>query len=208
MPYLMDSMMGEQSIAFFSQGPTSSSPTFTIDLGETHALDRIHLHAVDLSDTVPQSYKDGHGMPRRMLIEGANKADFSDAVELLSIQLSPVYDFGPIIMRTFAQQSVRFVRLTARVPDTFLRRQTEFVRIGFAEIELFSQGKNVALSSPVEINFQPSDRKRPLSAITDGRNFYGNILPLRDWINELALRHDLETMRPLVVAELNQRYAQ
>jgi signal transduction histidine kinase len=48
---------------------------------------------------------------------------------------------------------------------------------------------------------------RPLSALTDGLNLYGTILPIRDWLRELALRHDLEAERPLVLVELNQRYA-
>jgi len=36
---------------------------------------------------------------------------------------------------------------------------------------------------------------------------YGKILPVREWLNELALRHDLEKERPLVAAELGRRYA-
>jgi signal transduction histidine kinase len=43
--------------------------------------------------------------------------------------------------------------------------------------------------------------------MTDGRNFFGDVLPMRQWINELARRHDLEMERPRITAELNRRYA-
>lgn len=157
-PYLMGSMLGDPSIAFIEQGPKSVTPLFTIDLGVSYPLNRIHLHGVDLSDTVPRSiFPDGFGMPRRMLIEGANQPDFSDSVELIDIQLDSVNDFGPVIMRTFPEKPVRYVRLTATEVDTFMLSQVEQLRIGFAEIELFSKGENVALNSPVEINLVTSD---------------------------------------------------
>ena len=44
--------------------------------------------------------------------------------------------------------------------------------------------------------------------MTDGNNLYGKILPIQDWLKELARRHDLKTSRPYIVAELSKRYAQ
>lgn len=206
-PYLMDAKDGDQSIAFFKQGGISSPPELTFDLGKSQPLNRIQLHTVELSDTIPQSNKDGHGVPRHLLVEGANKADFSDAVELIELRLGNVYDFGPVIMRRFPETSCRYVRLIAMAPDQLFRSDTVIARIGFAEIELFADGENVALGADVQANFLADDPRRPLSALTDGENFYGKILPIRQWINELALRHDLETERPIVVAELNRQYS-
>ncbi len=79
--------------------------------------------------------------------------------------------------------------------------------LGFAEIELFSKGSNVAMGKAITSNLKPVSTIRSLSALTDGSNLYGQILPIREWLNELALRHDLETERPVVLAELNRRYA-
>ena len=31
-----------------------------------------------------------------------------------------------------------------------------------------------------------------MSNLTDGVNFYGAILPVREWLNQLARRHELE----------------
>jgi signal transduction histidine kinase len=164
---------------------------------------------VDLSDTIPQSNKDGYGIPKWLLVEGANRPDFSDAVRLLEFRAKTVYDVGPIIMRRFRETPCRYVRLIAIEPDTEIRIRddTRRSRIGFAEIEFFSQGQNVAFGMPVSANFPADHPRRLLSAMTDGRNFYGKILPIRDWLNDLARRHDLEAERPLVITELRRRYA-
>jgi signal transduction histidine kinase len=70
----------------------------------------------------------------------------------------------------------------------------------------FAEGINVALGAPVSVNLEPDLASRSPTTLTDGNNLYGRILPLRDWLAELAMRHDLETERPLVAAELNNRY--
>lgn len=207
-PYLMDAREGEQSIAFLREGAADGDYEFTIDLGATRPLNRIHLHAIDLSDTIPQANRDGIGIPKQMRLEGANQTDFSDAVLLQEFDFPTVYDLGPIIMRRFPRTPCRYVRLTAIEPDAIMRGGKLTPRIGFAEIELFSDEKNVAAELPFEANFVVYNPMRPLSALTDGRNFYGTILPIREWMIELALRHELETERPYVAEELNRRYSQ
>ncbi len=206
-PYLMDAHLGAQSIAFMSKTDVGDQPTFTIDLETVHRLNRIHLHAVDLSDTVPISTPIGFGVPRRLRVEGATRPDFSDAVYLIDYHKETVYDTGPIIMRRFPDTPCRYIRLMTVEPYLHNTVVSESF-IGFAEIELFSQGHNVALGKSVtasfDVNYSPN---RSLAALTDGRNLYGRILPIRDWLNELSRRHDLETERPRIGAELNRRYA-
>jgi signal transduction histidine kinase len=48
---------------------------------------------------------------------------------------------------------------------------------------------------------------RSLATLTDGRNLYGKILPLRNWLEQLAQRDYLLVERPLVATELTHRYA-
>ena len=78
--------------------------------------------------------------------------------------------------------------------------------IGFAEIELFSQGNNVAKGKQANGNYGFSSFNRSYASLTDGRNFYGDILPIRQWLNELALRHELERQRPQLALRLNELY--
>lgn len=207
LPYLMDSAQGEQSIAYVSPVGVGDHPTFTIDLGTVQPLNRIHLHAVDLSDTVPISTPVGFGMPRRLRIEGATRHDFSDAVRLTDCQRDSIYDTGPIIMRRFPETACRLVRVIAEAPYIHNMANLRGSQIGFAEIEIFSRDRNVALGKEVQTNFEPSRPGRSTTALTDGCNLYGRILPVRTWLDELAQRHDLEAERPVVVAELNRRYA-
>jgi signal transduction histidine kinase len=207
LPYLMATAGGSNSVAFLSSTELGERPTLTIDLGTTHPLNRLHLHAVDQSDTVPQTYAGDVGIPRLLRVDGAAAPDFSDARVLAELHHDSLYDVGPILMRSFPATPCRYVRLVGlRLNNDPLLRAGQ-ARLGFAEIELFAQGRNVALHRPVAANFRTDDPARPLPNLTDGRNFYGELLPVRAWLNQLALRHELERERPLVGAELNRRYA-
>jgi signal transduction histidine kinase len=194
----MDAAQGLQSVAYV--GPNRQQPILTLDLEGEFPLSRIHLHDVDQDDTVPQSFTSKLGIPRHLRIEGANQADFSDAKTLLETRLEMVN--GPIMMWRIPETTCRYVRLydATKSPD---------FRIGFAEIELFSNGRNVARGQTVHTGLPPRfvNPSRPLTALTDGRNLFGNILPIRDWLRQLARRHDLEIERLAVMTELNHRYA-
>ena len=208
LPYLMATAAGAKSVAYLSSTDLGERPTLTIDLGASYPLSRLHLHAVDQSDTVPQTHVGDLGIPQVLRVEGADAADFSDARLLVESRYATLYDVGPVLTEKFSEVSCRYVRLVA----VRMNRDAPFrvgpPRIGFAEIELFSQGRNVALGRPVTANFSTDGTARSLANLTDGRNFYGTILPVRTWLNQLALRHELERERPLVSAELRRRYAE
>lgn len=206
LPYLMAAAAGEKSVAYLSSSRLGDRPTLTLDLGASYPLSRLHLHAVDQSDTVPQAFAGDIGVPRLLRVEGANGPDFADSRLLLEVRHDTLYDAGPIMIWTFPVANCRYVRLIADKLKNDPLSGAAAERLGFAEFELFAQGRNVALHRPVTANFKTDDPVRPLSSLTDGRNFYGTILPIRAWLNQLALRHELERERPLVSAELSQRY--
>lgn len=203
LPYLMNAYQGDQSVAYVSAPLEGNENFMTMDLGAVFSLNRIHLHSVDLGDTVPQSTPVGFGMPTKLIVVGSETPDFSDAIQLITYAYDSVFETGPIIMRRFPQTAARYVRLIAVEPYI---HDDNYERVGFAEIEIFSKGQNVAIGKPVLAHFGPSDPIRSLSALTDGLNLYGKILPIRTWMWELSQRHDLESERPVVVAELNRRY--
>ena len=209
-PYLMDAAQGKQSIAAVGAVDRGTKPSLTIDLGAEHHINRIHLHSVDLSDTIPQSTPTDFGLPPKLLIVGATIADFSDARPLATYEINSVFDAAPIIMFSFPKTVCRYVRLTALAPYEYTLDTKPGSRIGFAEIEVFSDTENtgnIAIGKPVIANFEMDNTARAFSSLTDGRNLYGNILPIRQWMNELARRHELEAERPLIAKELNHRYA-
>ncbi|WP_372845770.1 sensor histidine kinase [Pontiella sp.] len=207
-PYLMDAALGEKSVAFISRFTTNIHPALTIDLGETQAVSRLHLHAVDPSDVLPQALASDFGIPKRMHLDGANHADFSDAQTLLDLRFETIYDMAPVMMWTFPETTNRYFRLNIDAPAEDPPFAPDAPRFGFAEIELFSKGTNMALGKTVTGTDVYENPQRPISCLTDGRNMYGTILPIREWMTQLRQRHDLETERPLVVQELNLRYEQ
>ena len=202
-PYIMDAAQGGKYNSYQAYFKVTERPSLLLDLGATYPINRIHLHAFDSNDTVPHSLPIGHALPNRLVVEGANQADFSDAIQLLEYHKASTNDVGPIIMCRFKETHCRYIRLS--VLEHYTLNQRVHAVIGFAEIEVFSEGRNVALHQQFETTEHSGSRPKRL--LTDGSNLYGTILPVRQWIELLALRHDLERERPLVAAELNRRYA-
>ena len=207
-PYLMDAKSGEKSIAYVCAvvPGTTASPTLVFDLGETCEISRIHLHAVDTSDTVPQSHGTDFAIPRKLRVVGSTNRDLSQSKQLCRIDVDSIYDSGPILMRRFPKTSCRYVALVADEPYAETGKRQGVTHIGFAEVEIFADGQNVAMGKNVEARFKIRSRGRNIAALTDGRNFYGDVLSLREWMNQLARRHELESMRPRVQRELDNHY--
>ncbi|MEP2775919.1 MAG: ATP-binding protein [Luteolibacter sp.] len=199
LPYLMDGALGKKSVAYVSQ--PAQNPSLTVDLGESILISGIHLHAVEQSDTVPQAHPGNFGIPLHLKVEGANDPGFLDATELLDFQFDSFDDIGSIMMWSFPETRCRYVRITDANPEQ------ELFQIGFAEIEVLAAGRNVALGKPISGTGTLHPATRSFGVLTDGFNLYGEILPVRTWMNQLALRHDLEVERPRVIAELSARYA-
>ncbi len=211
-PYIMKSGQGQKSRGYIStlyREPSRSigpRPSLTLDLQTSHQISRIHLHPLSQGDTFPQATETSQGFPQHLQIEVATLSDFSDGRLLLDFKQESIYDLGPIMCWNFPAITARFVRLTAVKPYIYRKGVSKGPRIGFAEIEIFSEGENVALGKNVFSSY--GEEIAPLSLLTDGHNLYGLILPIRGWLKQLARRHDLETERPLVAAELNRRYLQ
>ena len=210
LPYLMDAAIGNQSVSFVSTD-IDKTATLSIDLESSHLLTQIVLHTVDQSDTVPQAFAGDFGFPYHFKIEGANKADFSDARVLLDYKRKSIFEVSPIVPKRLLQSHSRYVRLIAIDPykrgllDRKGDRLISF-RLGFAEIELYSGDQNVALGKIAVSMLGPDHPARSVAALTDGNNLYGKILTLEEWMLQLSKRHDLELERPLVDSELNLRY--
>ena len=191
-PYLMSSAEGGGSQAFVCFFRTGPEVSLLFDLGQQRKIDRIHLHAADLSENVPQIQHSDYALPDHLIIEGANQSDFSDAIQLGTYRKEHVYESGPIVMKRCETHRCRFVRLRAieayRAPEA----RDNFRCIGFAEIEILEDGKNVAAGIIPKLHFdeQPSVVRQDsmIKTLTDGRNHFGPILSIRDWVSQLARR--------------------
>ena len=204
-PYSMHSASGKGSLAYVTIVSKDEQPALTIDLGTAQPVSQIRLHLVDQTDTVPATFSVDFAVPAKLQLIGANEPDFADAVTLDEIKHENNFDVGPIIERHFPPTKCRYIRLTAIDPYEFSSLEGNGTRFGFAEIEIIAGGQNVALGKTFS-SLQKKPYRRRLVALTDGSNLYGRILPLREWLSQLAQRHALETKRPRVAEELNGRY--
>lgn len=203
-PFLMDSAHGDRSTSRAFRIPQNgNTPTLTIDLGASYPINQVNLHAIDLSHSIPEAVVDGYGVPKRLQVMGANRPDFSDQQLLYIYNRKSIYDAGPIIMHQFSETHCRYVRIAAVEFDPKNLLWGNIPRIGFAEIEILSDGQNIVPPNSAILN-----EGNPIQHMTDRHNFYGEILPTREWMNQLARRHDLESERPSVMAELSHRYTE
>lgn len=203
LPYVLNAAHGEQSLAMVGLLDSGGHPEIVIDLGSELEVSGIRLHAVDQSDTVPQSFSGDFGLPPQFRIDGASTKEFSEGRLLMEGVLDSIEKVGPIMAWNFPEERVRFVRLTVEEAYQFVDRPF----VGFAEIEVLSKGVNVAKGCEVHVDFAIGDPARQFSSLTDGLNLYGEILPLRQWLSELSRRHDLQVQLPMVEQALTQRYA-
>ncbi|MDF7809208.1 hypothetical protein P4E94_17320 [Pontiellaceae bacterium B12219] len=207
-PYQMDTAEKTRSFTrLMLITDMDTPPSLTIDLQEPCPVNQINLHTANVIYSIPMSQFSNKAVPRHILIQGANRANFSDASVLCEHHQKSMYDTGPIISLRFPEKKCRYVRINVLNPNSVTSENTKNRRIAFSEIEVLSYGQNAALHAPVKASANLTASKDILKQITDGINFYGEILPIRDWMNQLSRRHDLEIERPRIQAELNRRYA-
>jgi signal transduction histidine kinase len=205
-PYRMDAARGIKSKArFFGSRERFQNKVLTIDLQEPLPVNQIHFHAADTFQTIPEDGS-GSAIPPHILVTGANRPDFADETLLFEFKQESISEVGPIMCHRFPEKTCRYVRINFLEFQRFELRQAVRFNAGFAEIEVLSKGRNVALGKPVSGEEFPAPSP-DLAPLTDGYNYFGEILPMRDWLNQLAKRQDLETERPEVVAALSRRYA-
>ena len=205
-PFLMDASSGEESIAFKAFYNEGQRLSCVIDLGEKFPVDGIQLHTADSSEYVPQLVPDDFGIPPDLSVEGANRRNFSDAVPLLSFHKESVYHVGPILSWNLPETRCRFIRVS--VPQGYETPGSGFMPfcVVLAEIEVLSEGKNVAEGKRPRVFNEGDAEFIAVNGLTDGRNHFGDILPIYEWMDQLARRHDLQVERPSVVAALKIGY--
>ena len=199
MPYEMMVADHKSSPAAISWSKPGDRLSLLIDLGESLPINQIHLFAIDSSQTSPRDIPGDYGVPDHLVIEGANREDFSDAVVLVDRKKKDFLDAGQILMLRFPESRCRFLRLTS------LKNHDSRITMGFAEIEVLSEGKNVALGKKAKISGTKEVKR--IESLTDGQNLHGRILPLKHWLGDLARRHNLENELPRIEQEIQSHYA-
>lgn len=199
LPYEMNVPGDKNSIAFLSTPNDGERFSLQIDLGESMPINQINLFAIDSSSTSPRDYAGDYGVPNRFVVEGANRADFSDAVVLVEREKRNFLDAGQILMLRFPETQQRYIRVIS------LKHHDSKNVVGFAEVEVFSGGRNVARGKLAGITGGTFTKR--IESLTDAQNLSGRILPIKQWLGELARRHDLENEMPRINQAIQARLA-
>lgn len=157
-----------------------------IDLGQTHPIDRIHLMPVECS-CLP-----GLGaMPEAFALSAGSAEDQSDFVPLYQHHPPgdfPLSELTPLTIAPPAPVPARYLRILATKPWQY----GNYSLYGFAEIQAYSRGTNVALGHPVHLRLGTESLNQPGSQLVDGFTSQHKALPLHSWLNQLAERERVE----------------
>ncbi len=206
-PFLMDSSHGKNSRTYLGRFSANIRFSFIIDLGQRFPVDEIRFHsASDVRQHIPLPKQVEYGIPRHFIVEGANDMNFSDTRLLLDHHHNTIYDTSSILVCSVPETLCRYIRLSVHDPYTVPGRSGGRRYVNLSELEIISNDRNVAIGKTV-IFPKNGIMHQFQESITDGSNNFGVILPIRDWMEQLARRHDLERERPPLVAELNSRYS-
>ncbi|CAA6677811.1 Unannotated [Lentimonas sp. CC4] len=194
LPYIMDSASERQSAAFLSvwlRQDFKDDMIIDIDLEAPVRVTGLRMFSIDQNETFPHSHPGDFGFPRKFRVLASNRADFTESEVLFDVSFNKTSEISPIMEWRRPGKSCRYLRIVIDEPySEFLKNRT-LRRIALSEIEVLSDGRNIALNKPVKTNLDYNKRYSAVSALTDGMNSFGEILTIRRWMNELALRHTL-----------------
>jgi signal transduction histidine kinase len=156
-----------------------------LDLGAARPLDEIRLYAPRPNDFPPRS---GFGFPVRFRVEASDAADCSASKVLFSSEDRDVPNPGenPVVIPADGA-TARFVRVTA----TRLWPRAHDYIFALAELEVFSEGHNIALSATISASDKLEVGTWSASRLNDGFTSQGRLVNLAEWLRGLSRRREL-----------------
>jgi alpha-L-rhamnosidase len=158
-----------------------------VDLGRSAQIDGIRLHpACGRRGALPPGgeYPPGDGFPARVRVEVSSDTGFeASSTEVVELDLDPVEGFAPQSVSFDKPVEGRFVRVTALQHRNTNQFQANLYVFKLAELEVLSDGRNVAAGCPASALDSHEDAKEGygVAFLTDGRTGYdaGQSLRLR-----------------------------
>jgi len=161
--------------------PGGEMPWMAIDLGAALPLQEIRLHPIHarMGADIP-----GFSFPTRFRIESALEPNFLQPTVLFATGNADFPNPGnnavTISVRDVIARSIRISQLESAGPvPPQLRR-----RFGLSEMEVFSNGVNVARQGHASAVPDPAQFSRswPVAQLNDGYTSYGRLIPLPEWL--------------------------
>ncbi len=177
-------------------------PWMMLDLGSEVPIQEVRLHPVHarIGADVP-----GYLFPPLFQVQAGRDPEFSAPVTIFDTGEQPFPNPGnnPVILSGHGVLA-RYVRVQNRAS----------VRFGLSEIQVYSDGVNVARKAIVTASADRSGFSNawPKSLLVDGYTSYGRLMEwpewLESWSRRSAIRHELagiESARPVLIHEARRR---
>ncbi|MBA4190627.1 MAG: hypothetical protein C0467_21790 [Planctomycetaceae bacterium] len=161
--------------ADISESPNSMK-WVQVDLGSLQHLEEVRLVPARPNDFAERS---GFGFPVRFKVEAATECDFHTPQTLLDSSLSdyPNPGDGLVVIPTPGTPA-RFVRVTA----TRLWERTGDYVFALAELQVYSEGKNVARNVPVTALDSIENRRWGRQYLVDGFASQNQLIEWPEWV--------------------------
>lgn len=165
-------------------------PEISIDLGREYVLQQVRLHPVHARQAIDTP---GVAFPIGFRLEAGSFADFNDAIVLFAPNKYPNPGNNPVTIRV-KDIAARYLRIVITVPTRM---------VGLSEIEVYTEGRNVAREAKITATPDRSDRPErwPESLLNDGFTSYGRLIELPEWLRGWDRRRELNT----ALAQVDQR---
>jgi signal transduction histidine kinase len=162
---------------YAGMNPEDEPTMMRIDLGREFLLDEVRLHPVHarIGADIP-----GFLFPQRFRVEASRDATMAGAIPLLDSWEKPHPNPGNNPITLLAEGvTARFIKIINRGAEA-----GKSPRFGLSEVEVYSQGENVARSAHVEHSpdLSTTSRDWPASLLVDGFTSYGRLIELPDWL--------------------------
>src|SRR5262249_55481131 len=135
-------------------------------------LQQIRLHPVHawLGADIP-----GFSFPSDFIVEASTTPEFTNAVTVLATNNYPNPGNNPVTLWT-PNISARYLKITSLNTN-----QNGEHRFGLSEVEVYSDGRNVARSNAIVTNIRAPegrDKDWPTTLLVDGYTSYGKLMEL------------------------------
>ncbi len=180
---------------FPGKGTRRKPLDIVVDLGQDYPIDRIHLLPIECPlvpgvAIMPCNYK---------LALTPQDSDEELPVTRIRSHSRPIREITAQVIETHGK-TARFVRLTCE-GSTNRQSAAKHIAPGLAEIEVYSQGRNVADGAVVRAWQGENNIDREISALTDGFTSRRESLPLKTWLIEVTeharLNREINELLPI-----------
>jgi signal transduction histidine kinase len=184
----------------YSKRVTSEQVALTIDFAQPVMAEQIRLFPSARSITVPWRYPPGNGFPSAIRVAASTGPDFADATVLLEQALPQAHSSSPVTL-DLESVATRHRYLQLRFGGSPNYRSPENPLCSLAEIQLLEAGENLAEGARIMSISPEHQPKNHAESLFDGKNRFGNLLPLQEWMHQLAQRQALQ----LELAEIDRQ---